>query len=220
MKICGLRDADITRQAAALGADAVGVVMSPGSPRHADEAEATAVVTAAKRLGIDSVLVVRTMPVETAVSTALRLNFDVLQLHGGYTPQDFTAASASFPRVWRATSVALEPEVRAGERGEELLLLDGTAPGSGDTWDLAQITTPDTRERLGHHWMLAGGLSPANVAEAIAAVQPWGIDVSSGVEVSPGVKDVTLIEQFIHAAQHAFAALPPQPDVAGPTVTR
>lgn len=201
VKICGLRDAATARVAVSAGADAVGVVMSPGSPRDATREEAAAVVAAVEGSGLDAVLVVRGMPAAAAAEIARELGFDVLQLHGAYGAADFSAASAILPRVWRAASLAVDPGLRAGEFGEERLLLDGAVPGSGEEWDFAALAAPDVASRIGDGWLLAGGLAPGNVAEAIAAAHPWGVDVSSGVESSPGAKDPGLIADFVRAAR-------------------
>lgn len=199
VKICGLTTAEAATRAADLGADAVGVVMSEPSPRHASSEQARAVLDAVAGRPVDTVLVVREMPVRQAVETVEALGFDVLQLHGRYSDDDFALAVARLPRVWRATSLAREPELRAGDHGEELVLLDGARAGSGETWDLGAID----RERLGERWILAGGLGPDNVASAIHEAAPWGVDVSSGVESAPGVKDLDAIERFVRAARSA-----------------
>lgn len=199
VKICGLRDGATASEAIRLGADAVGVVMSEGSPRHASEREAARVAAAAHRATrrVDAVLVVSGIPARDAAELAARLGFDVLQLHGDYSAEDFSAARAALPRIWRATSLARDPRLRAGTHGEERLLVDGARPGSGETWDLSRLD----RDRLGAGWLLAGGLSPENVAAAVSLADPAGVDVSSGVESAPGVKDVSLIARFIEAAR-------------------
>lgn len=197
VKICGLRDASMVRHAAASGANAVGAVMSPGSSRDATTAEAREVAAAARDSGTDSVLVVRGHPAEQAVSWATEFGFDILQLHGDYTSEDFAVATTQFPRVWRAASLNTTPNLTAGEFGEERLLVDAALPGSGEQWDLDLIKHAD----LGAGWVLAGGLSPANVADAIRQAQPWGVDVSSGVEKAPGLKDPELISAFIVATR-------------------
>lgn len=209
VKICGLRDAATAQHAVSCGADAIGVVMSPSSPRHATDAEAAEVIAAVRAhepdgARVDTVLVVNRMPAREAAAVASELGFDVLQLHGAYAPHAFEAAVALLPRVWRATSLARDPQLRAGEFGEERLLVDGAVPGSGDPWDLSALASgSDARRRLGPGWILAGGLDPANVAAAIAATRPWGVDVSSGVERSPGVKDPDRIARFVRAARAA-----------------
>lgn len=201
IKICGLRDVDMARRAVDLGANAIGVVMSAGSPRDTAAAEAELITSAlcAEAPEVDRVLVVRGTPADIAAGLAIRLGFNVLQLHGGFTAADFANAQGIIPRLWRATSLAAEPQVRAGEFGEEHLLIDGMLPGSGQPWDFRSART----EELGDRWILAGGLDSENVSAAIAASGCWGVDVSSGVESAPGVKNVERIERFIHAARQS-----------------
>ena len=201
VKVCGISDPAVARFSVERGADAIGVVMSAPSPRHATPEVAAAVVRAAHETApaTDTVLVVREMNAREAADTAVRLGFDVLQLHGAYSPEDFAAAISRIPRVWRATSLAREPDVRAGALGEERLLLDGVAAGSGESWDLTAID----HQRIGDGWLLAGGLDPESVATAVRSARPWGVDVSSGVESQPGVKDLDRIVRFIAAARSA-----------------
>lgn len=196
MKICGLRTADHVRVAVEAGAHAVGVVMNAASPRRATPDEAGAVIAAAAG-EVDTVLVVNDLPAAEAARIAGDLGFDVLQLHGrAYAEADFAAALRIMSRLWRATSLDLDPPLEVGAWGEERLLLDAPKPGSGERWDLSELAD---RAPEGE-WLLAGGLSPDNVAEAVSAVRPWGVDVSSGVEVAPGEKSTALIETFVAAA--------------------
>lgn len=202
VKICGLRDANMAQQAVKFGADAIGVVMGSLRPRDASPETAAKVVATVKATNalVDTVLVVNRIPAAEAARMAQDLGFDVLQLHGdAYALDDFTKARAILPRVWRATSLATHPELQSGEYFEEHLLVDGARPGSGETWDLAQLKP----EALGTEWILAGGLTPENVSAAISASSPWGVDVSSGVESAPGVKDLARVKQFIHAVKQS-----------------
>ncbi|MFT4086722.1 MAG: phosphoribosylanthranilate isomerase [Gordonia sp. (in: high G+C Gram-positive bacteria)] len=196
VKVCGLRTAESIEVAVDAGADAIGVVMNKTSPRAADAPTARQVVqTAGGR--VDTVLVVNDMPALDAARLAADLGFSVLQLHGAYTADDFAAAASVFSRLWRATSLAHDPPLTVGAYGEERLLLDAPRPGSGERWDLSAL-----RDRgLTGEWLLAGGLNPGNVADAIAQAQPWGVDVSSGVESSPGVKDLDAVRAFVAAAR-------------------
>lgn len=196
VKICGLRDSEHARLAVDCGAQAVGVVMNRTSSRRATDAQACAVIGAVDGRA-DTVLVVNDMAAADAARTARRLGFDVLQLHGSaYGPDDFAAALEEVPRVWRATSLQDDPPLQVGVWGEELLLLDAPKAGSGQRWDLSAVVARAPEGR----WLLAGGLAPDNVAEAIATVGPWGVDVSSGIESSPGCKDPELIAAFVRAA--------------------
>ncbi|MFI5428586.1 hypothetical protein [Aeromicrobium sp. UC242_57] len=196
VKICGLRDPEHARVAVDSGAHAVGVVMNQTSSRRATDDEAAAVIAAADG-HVDTVLVVNDMAAAEAAATARRLGFDVLQLHGpAYDSADFASALAVMPRVWRATSLKHDPSLLVGAHGEEMLLLDSPNPGSGERWDASALASraPDGR------WLLAGGLSPQNVADALRALSPWGVDVSSGIESAPGEKDAELIRAFVAAA--------------------
>lgn len=199
VKVCGLSTVESARAALDAGADAIGVVMSPKSPRHVS-------VDTARELcafvgdDADRVLVVNRMPASDAVDMAREIGADVVQLHGsGYTEADFAAALPRHPRLWRAISWDGYIGIPVGAWGEETLLLDSPKPGSGVTWDLSRLRDGAPSGR----WLLAGGLSPENVASAIAEARPWGVDVSSGVESAPGVKDHALIHAFVTAARGA-----------------
>ncbi len=200
VKICGIRDAVTARHCVDAGADAIGLVMSPKSSRHVEAAQAAEVVAAvlAASAEVDVVLVTNSLPAVDAARTAHDLGVDVLQLHGrAYSADDFAAAREVMPRLWRATSLAHHPDVVPGQFDEERLLVDGSDPGSGRTWQL----DPADATRLGDQWILAGGLTPDNVADAVSATALWGVDVSSGVESASGVKSTDLITRFITAAR-------------------
>lgn len=204
IKICGLRDADMAQHAVDVGANAIGVVMGSLRPRDANPETAKQIVAAVKTssAAVDTVLVVNRIPAPKAAKMARDLGFDILQLHGdAYRLDDFAAAQLIFPRVWRATSLATHPGLTSGEYQEERLLVDGANPGSGVAWDHTLLKNGT----LGQHWILAGGLTPENVSTAIGDAQPWGVDVSSGVESAPGVKDGRLVEQFIRAVHASLS---------------
>lgn len=197
VKICGLRDPEALRAALEAGADAVGFVVSPGSPRDVDPAVAAALVATVDGKA-ETVLVVSHATPSEALDLARKIGVDVVQLHGRYTAQNVAAVHAGGVRVWRAASVADGTPLEVGAWGEETLLLDAPVAGSGHRWDASGV---ETRGR----WMLAGGLTPDNVAAAIAESRPWGVDVSSGVESSRGVKDPERIRAFVAAARSAVA---------------
>lgn len=197
VKVCGLDSVANARVAVQAGVAAIGVVMSVRSPRHVALDVAAAIVAAVRDDAL-TVLVVNDTPAVEAAEVAGRLGVGVLQLHGRrYAREDFDRASNAFPRLWRATSLTEVPDVTVGAWGEERLLLDAPRPGSGERWDLSVLAA----RRPHGEWLLAGGLSPDNVAEAIATARPWGVDVSSGVESAPGVKDPERIWTFVAAAK-------------------
>lgn len=196
VKVCGLTDVAIAQVAVEAGADAIGVVISSSSPRHVEPEQAARVV-ASVPAHVTTVLVTAELPAAEAATIASGIGVSVLQLHGRYTREEFDEALGLFPRLWRATSLERDTPLDVGAWREELLLLDAPKPGSGQRWDLAPLLA----RRPAGNWLLAGGLTPANVAEAIATARPYGVDVSSGVESSPGVKDPALVRAFVTAAK-------------------
>ncbi|MEU3605566.1 phosphoribosylanthranilate isomerase [Streptomyces sp. NPDC035033] len=201
VKVCGLATTADIDVAAEAGADAVGLVISGTSVRGLDRDRVPALAAHVPD-GVVSVLVVNDTPAAEAARIAADLGFDALQLHGrAYGRAEFEAAAGVFPRLWRATALADGPDTRVGALGEEVLLLDSPRAGSGARWDLSLLDAARPEGR----WLLAGGLAPANVAEAIATARPWGVDVSSGVESAPGVKDHDLVRAFVAAAKSAPA---------------
>ncbi|MEU2547036.1 phosphoribosylanthranilate isomerase [Streptomyces roseolus] len=199
VKVCGLATTADIDVAAEAGADAIGLVISGTSVRGLDRDRLPGLVGRVPD-GVVSVLVVNDTPAAEAARIAAGLGFDALQLHGrAYGPAEFEAAAAVHPRLWRATALADGPDTRVGALGEEVLLLDSPKAGSGSRWDLSLLEAA----RPEGHWLLAGGLAPGNVAEAIATARPWGVDVSSGVESAPGVKDHALVRAFVTAAKSA-----------------
>ncbi|MGP7959448.1 phosphoribosylanthranilate isomerase [Sanguibacter sp. A247] len=202
VKICGLTTPELAHVAAAAGADAIGVVMSPRSPRHVTTAQALDIVVALREADpeVTTVLVTAELSSAEAVRQALAAGVDAVQLHGGhYGAADFAAVTAEGLMPWRAVSLADDAAPVVGALGESVLLLDAPVPGSGNAWDLTGLG----EHRPHGRWMLAGGLNPANVADAVRAVRPWGVDVSSGVEVTRGVKDPQLVRAFVEAARGA-----------------
>lgn len=191
VKVCGLKTAADVEAAVDGGADAIGFVFAR-SPREVSP-------ELARRLaeGIpESVLTVgvfKDVPAARAAEVAAAAGVAAVQLHGDYPREAFDA----FPdhRLVRATHLRPDTELRVGAYGEEMLLLDSATAGSGERWDFADVALPTGR------WLLAGGLTPANVAAAVTEAAPWGVDVSSGVESSRGVKDPALIRDFLAAAK-------------------
>ena len=206
VKICGLTRAEDALAAAQAGADAVGLVFFAKSPRAVEPAQARAVLAALPPFVTSVGLFVDAEPgLVRAVLDAVPL--DLLQFHG----DESEAYCAGFGRPWiKALRVRhgldLGQEARRyGEAGARGVLLDTYEPGrpggTGQRFDWGLIP-PD----LGPSIILAGGLSPENVAEAIRVVRPYGVDVSGGVEAVPGdnrlvkgrVKDRAKIDAFMH----------------------
>ncbi|MCX4629173.1 phosphoribosylanthranilate isomerase [Streptomyces sp. NBC_01443] len=193
VKICGLKTANDVDVAVAAGADAVGFVFAAGSPRTIDAAAARE-LAARVPAGVLTVGVFRGQPVEEVRRLTEESGVRGVQLHGDEGPEYYEALRAEGRILLRATA---EHVKRCGEYGEDLLLLDAPDPGSGKPWNWGseEFTAP------GGHWLLAGGLTPGNVREAVETTGAWGVDVSSGVERERGVKSPDLIRAFIEAAR-------------------
>ncbi|WP_240454138.1 phosphoribosylanthranilate isomerase [Halomonas sp. NO4] len=202
VKICGLtREADVVT-AVARGADALGFVMWPGSKRALDEArlaELTASVPAfVTRVGLF-------VDQEPALIERCAPYLDLLQFHGDEAP----AFCASFSRPWiKALRMRDGLDLQAAAaayQGAQALLLDAYRPGvpggTGETFDWSRIPA-----NLAKPVILAGGLTADNVAEAIATVRPFAVDVSGGVEAAPGSKDHQRLAAFFTAVQGADGA--------------
>ncbi|MFI8099613.1 phosphoribosylanthranilate isomerase [Streptomyces sp. NPDC086023] len=193
VKICGLRTERDVETAVRDGADAVGFV-SAASPRQLDAATARR-LAALVPPHVLTVGVFRGQSVDEVRRFTEESGLRAVQLHGEEGPEFFEALRAEGRTLLRATS---KTDVRrCGEYGEDLLLLDAPDPGSGKPWNwgAADFTAPEGR------WLLAGGLHPGNVREAVETTGAWGVDVSSGVESARGVKDPELITAFIRAAR-------------------
>ncbi|MBF8194500.1 phosphoribosylanthranilate isomerase [Nonomuraea sp. K274] len=191
VKICGLSEPEHVTTAVEAGADAIGFVMTR-SPRRVTP-ERAAELAAQVPPHVLTVGVFRGEDPETVRAAALASGVRAVQLHGRHPHADFTALKDLGGLLVRA--VDAEADLRCGAYDEDLLLVDAPHAGSGLPWDWAAV-----HGRPSGHWLLAGGLTPANVTEAVTAAAPWGVDVSSGVETSPGVKDSSLIRAFLKAA--------------------
>ncbi|MFJ5550034.1 phosphoribosylanthranilate isomerase [Streptomyces sp. NPDC093225] len=195
VKICGLRTEQDVETAVRDGADAVGFVCA-ASPRTVDAATARR-LAALVPPHVLTVGVFRGQSVDDVRRFTEEGGLRAVQLHGEEGPEFFEALRADGRTLLRATSRT--DVARCGEYGEDLLLLDAPDPGSGKPWNwgAADFTAPEGR------WLLAGGLHPGNVREAVETTGAWGVDVSSGVERERGVKDPALITAFIKAARGA-----------------
>lgn len=191
VKVCGLRTPADVDVAVSSGADAIGFVFA-ASPRRVDPAAARPLVALAG--STLTVGVFHGQPAEDVRAIAEATGIGAVQLHGDYPKDAFTALADPRWQLIRAVPFSA-PDLRVGAYGDEYLLVDAPRAGSGESWDYASVAGLDGR------WLLAGGLTPASVALAAATAAAWGVDVSSGVESSRGVKDHALIADFITAAR-------------------
>lgn len=211
LKICGLSDEETLDAAIAAGADFVGLVHFSKSPRHVSgERGADLADHARGRAGV--VLLTVDAGAARLDELVAAMRPDVLQLHGRETPDEVAALRArhGLP-VWKAIAVsgAADLQSAAPYRGvADRLLFDAKPPagadrpgGNGTAFDWRLLAT----DGAGVHYVLSGGLNPGNVAQAIATARPGIVDVSSGVESSPGIKDARLMEEFAAAVRQASA---------------
>lgn len=196
VKVCGLGTPESVRAAVEAGADAVGFVLT-ASPRVVSPSQASALLAEVPK-GVVPVGVFRDEPAADAVAIARAAGLEWIQLHGRRSRGDVATVHDAGMKLVRAVAMGAAAE-DLEDWGEDLLLIDAAVPGSGEAWDYASVAKlPVLQERK---WLLAGGLDAANVAQASTAAHAWGVDVSSGVESSRGVKDLAKVSAFVQAAK-------------------
>lgn len=198
IKVCGITRPEDARAAAAAGATAIGIVFWPGSPRAVDPEHARAIVAALPE-GVPAIGVFVNQSVDAINAIAMASKLFAVQLHGD-EPMDVIG------RIRRPVirSLSLEHAGRLDEiPAQATVLLDAADPvkrgGTGRAIDWKAAAAIARRRDV----VLAGGLRPENVGEAIGVVHPYGVDVSSGVESAPGIKDPARIEAFVKAVRTA-----------------
>lgn len=200
-KICGITRIEDALAAVDAGADAIGLVFYPPSPRAVSVVQARAIIAALPPFVTTVGLFVNASRCELN-ETLEAVALDLLQFHGDETPEDCEGYHRPFIKALRVKpgdDIAAACRVYARAGG---LLLDAYVPGvpggTGETFDWSLIP-----KDLSKPVILAGGLSPDNVAQAIAQVQPYAVDVSGGVELHKGIKDHGKIRAFMKAVRGA-----------------
>jgi len=209
VKICGLNDADAVDAAVSAGADYLGFIIFPKSPRHVSPQAAGAL---AARKGKAQSVAVLVDPDETLLGEVVRhMRPDIIQLHGGESPMRCLDARhyTETGTVWKAMGVSTPDDLKPAldyTRHVDGYVFDAKPPkdadrpgGLGVAWDYGVLEGFDP----GQPWLLAGGLTIDTVSSAIRQSGARGVDVVSGVESAPGVKCVDKIKAFITAAKHA-----------------
>ncbi len=220
IKICGVRDPETAAAAAEAGADAVGMVFVPDTPRCVDDASAARRIAEAVPDGVEVVGLFVDASAAHIRSIVDEVGLTMVQLHGSETPAQ--ARQLAPTRVMKALPFDAEGLPGAmtlwaeGSENLEAVIVDAPAPraagrqtgghGQPFDWDAMSEALRDRVHARRPHVVLAGGLTPENVVEAIATVRPWGVDVSSGVEAEHGVKDVEKIRAFCRAVRGAGEA--------------
>lgn len=202
VKICGITRAQDALAAEAAGADAVGFVFAPSSKRRVSVAQAARI---AAELGpfIARVGVFVDAPLSEVREAVAALRLDAVQLHG---QEGAAYAAALRPQVGVIRALSFRPDlspVALQDFPADAWLLDGPRPGSGEAFDWSRARALASLPKL----ILAGGLTPHTVAAGVLALQPYAVDVSSGVELSPGIKDPLAIQEFVRAAKRELSTV-------------
>ena len=206
VKVCGITCVEDALIAADAGADALGFVFYPPSPR-AVSPEAAAEIVAQLPPIVTCVGLFVDAERDGIMKIAERCHLDLLQLHGKETPAFCQSLGRPYIKALRMRDDADVAAVAASYPAARGLLLDSYKPGvpggTGETFDWLRIPP-----QLAAQTVLAGGLRPDNVARAIAQVKPYGVDVSGGVEARPGRKNAEAVRQFIRAVAQADQSYP------------
>ncbi|HEU0036379.1 MAG TPA: phosphoribosylanthranilate isomerase [Kofleriaceae bacterium] len=206
LKICGVTRASDATQIARTGVEYLGINFWPRSKRHVTPERAVEVAAAARRAGGAQIVGVFVDATAGDIADVLaRVTLDIIQLHGRESPDEVRAiADAIGLPVWKALAIGSLADVDAiAHYTADAILLDTPTPGRGGSgrtfdWSLAQeARRRDPSRRI----VLAGGLAADNVGLAIASVEPWAVDVASGVESAPGIKDPAKLAAFVSAAR-------------------
>jgi tryptophan synthase beta chain/phosphoribosylanthranilate isomerase len=209
VKICGITSVADARAAVEAGADAIGLNFVAGTPRALEESMAIEIGRALGGLAV-RVGVFRDAPLETVLAIASAVELDMVQLHGDESPE--YAAQIPLP-VLKALPAGPDLESRAARFPKIDLLIDHpSGGGSGQGWDFAGARA---LVAAGRRVWIAGGLSPDNVASAVSAARPHGVDASSELESAVAVKDPARVRSFISAARGARTALSTADDRPG-----
>lgn len=212
IKICGVRDADTALLAAECGADAIGLVFVKLSPRYVTPEQAWDIASYLPPF-VTTVGLFVNQKLEAIEETRSECPFIITQLHGEESEPTVRACGPHVIKAMRFDANTTELDLMRWNNFREIdaILVDGGSGGEGVTLDwhaLAKLAPA-----CEHPIILAGGLTPESVGEAIRIVRPWAVDVSSGVEREKGVKDPELIAAFCDAVRQADAELDDEEDI-------
>lgn len=199
IKICGITRESDALGAVAQGANALGFIFAP-STRKVD-AEAVRDIVRRVPKDVLTVGVFRNTGVDEIVRSVKRANLNAVQLHGHESAEDVAALKEDVEIVIKAVVCDASLLLEFDESPADFLLVDGENPGSGETHDFE----PLRRVTLLTPVIAAGGLTPLTVSNIVRHYPVSGVDVSTGVEMAPGIKDPVLVAQFVQAARDGFA---------------
>jgi len=206
VKICGVRDAETARVAADAGADAIGLVFVPGTPRFVEPDDAAEIMFALPPF-VTAVGVVRDLSVDDFSDLEQKCPCPLMQLHGDEADATVSACGPGVVKAIAFEPQTIESDLRRWSRIAEVdaVLVDGPRAGSGETIDWHRLAAAMANVAAPKPLILAGGLTAENVGEAISIVRPFAVDVSSGVEADKGVKDPAKIAAFCAAVRRVNA---------------
>ncbi len=204
VKICGVTTVDDARAAARAGVDALGLNFVRASKRFIDPRRAREIIDAVGR-SVTWVGVVADEPASRLRELRDEVGFDLWQLHGHEPPE---ALEPLLPDAYKALAMGSSEDARAASRyGGDRVLVDAKVPGelggTGQVFDWRLVSELVAERRV----VLAGGLTPSNVRQAVLSARPWGVDTASGVESAPGKKDHESMARFVEEARRAYAEL-------------
>lgn len=200
VKICGVTTPEDALAAAEAGADALGVNFT--MTRRGVSVEQARDILAAIPADVLTVGVFRDHLAREVIDIVEQTGVGAAQLHGSESIETSRRVHEAVPLLFRAMAAGDPLLSEIDGHGADVVLLDAPTPGGGVPFDWTLVGDLTARHRV----LLAGGLRPENVAEAIAVVRPWGVDVASGVESSPGRKDPEAMRRFVTAARAAEPA--------------
>lgn len=206
VKVCGIRDHEAAQTAAMAGADAIGFIFVSESPRFIDPEDAIGIMLGLPPL-VSAVGVTRNLSVEAFMELEQVCPTPLSQLHGSEDEKTVRACGPGVLKAFRYDEATIASQLKRWGAHDEVdaVLIDGGDGGEGVALDWNRLA--EHLEGFSKPVFLAGGLDPDNVGEAIRAVRPYAVDVSSGVESAPGVKDLGRVRAFVAAVTDADASL-------------
>jgi phosphoribosylanthranilate isomerase len=218
VKICGITRADQARAIAHLGADALGFICVPESPRYIEPEKINHIVTTLPELArsgnnLATIGVFANASLEQIIATVDQVELTGVQLHGQESIEFCRTLRLELPQVelikaFRVQTAETLTQAKAYADTVDTFLLDAFNPhalgGTGETWDWSLVKDFAPQRP----WFLAGGLNGGNAIAALTQVNPSGIDLSSGVETAPGNKDLTLVQQLFETLSRTEVTVP------------
>ena len=195
VKVCGMRTASDLEAAAEAAADVVGLVLVPGTPRYLEVDDAARLASASR---LPAVILTLDATPGDLVDLVDRVGAAGVQPYGDHVPEAAHAAAEAGAFVLRPVRVRGPVNLGALPPGHTALLDAYSPDGLGGT---GEQVAPEWLPPPGSRYILAGGLKPSNVADAVSRYRPWGVDASSGLESAPGVKDPARIRDFVRNAK-------------------